>query len=89
MAVQESGAQAVGRPVPPTKAHWSMKSFAGPPFAKSSSMRALLAMSSRRGYLLSVILAFVNVYTVVETSYNSRILHDSQECLSENSRVLL
>lgn len=53
MAVQESNAQAVGRPVPPTKAHWSMKSFAGPPFAKSSSMRALVATSSRRGYLLS------------------------------------
>ncbi|KYM82168.1 hypothetical protein ALC53_07416 [Atta colombica] len=62
MAVQESGAQAVECFVPPTKAHWSMKSFAGPPFAKSSSMRALLATSSRRGYLLSVILAFVNVY---------------------------
>jgi len=62
MAVQESNAQAVGRPVPPTKAHWSMKSFAGPPFAKSSSVRVLVATSSRRGYLLSVILAFLKVH---------------------------
>ncbi|TGZ51952.1 Uncharacterized protein DBV15_08216 [Temnothorax longispinosus] len=46
MAVQESNAQAVGRPMPSTKAHWLMKSFAGPPFAKSSSMRALLATSN-------------------------------------------